>query len=74
MPHGHLTVHQAFQQIYGTYDIDGIGIPIEEGWLRGNDVQFTVNKVEYTGRVEGDTIAGTAKGRTTSAWKATRVQ
>lgn len=73
MPHGHLTVHQSFQQVYGTYDIDGISIPIEAGWLRGNDVRFTINSVEYTGRVEGNMIAGTAKGRTVGPWKATRV-
>ena len=72
MPHGDLTVHQSFQRIYGTYDIDGISVPIEDGWLRGNDVQFTINKVEYTGRVDGGTISGIAKGRTTSAWEATR--
>ena len=72
MPHGHLTVHQSFQQIYGTYDIDGISITIEDGWLRGNDVRFTVNAVEYTGRVEGNAISGIAKGRTTSAWRAVR--
>lgn len=74
MPHGQLTIGQAFQQIYGTYDIDGIRMPIEEGWLSGNDVRFTVNKVEYTGRVDGDTITGTAKGRTTSRWTATRLE
>ena len=74
MPHGRLTINQSFQQIYGTYDIDGINIPIEDGWLRGNEVRFNINKVEYTGRVEGKTIMGTAKGRTTSAWQATRVE
>lgn len=74
MPHGHLVIEQAFQQIYGTYDIDGIRIPIEDGWLRGNDVRFTVNAVEYSGRVEGNAITGVAKGRTTGAWKATRLK
>lgn len=72
MPHGQLTIEQSFQQIYGTYDIDGIRIPIE-GYLHGNDIRFTINAVEYSGRVEGRAIAGTAQGRTLSAWRATRL-
>ena len=74
MPYGQLTIDQSFQQIYGTYDIDGINMPIEDGWLRGSDVQFTINRVEYTGRIAGDTMTGTAKGRTISAWSATRLK
>jgi hypothetical protein len=46
---------------------------VENGVLRGEQIHFTINAVEYSGRVTGDSIEGIAKGRTTRPWKATRV-
>jgi hypothetical protein len=45
---------------------------VEDGRLLGNEIRFTVNRVEYSGRVNGETIEGVAKGRIASAWKAKR--
>jgi SAM-dependent methyltransferase len=74
LPSGALTLAQAFQYVAGTYEQDGIQVPVENGVLRGNDIRFSVNGVEYTGRVDGDAMAGMAKGRvTTSEWTARRV-
>ncbi|MGZ5118932.1 MAG: class I SAM-dependent methyltransferase [Burkholderiales bacterium] len=72
LPEGELTLEQEFQNVYGAYTIDGIRVPIENGHLRGDAVQFTVNAVEYTGRVSGDSMEGVAKGRVTSTWTAKR--
>jgi SAM-dependent methyltransferase len=72
LPQGWLTLEQDYQNVYGTYQIDGINLPIENGQLRGNNFHFTINAVEYSGRVSGDSMEGVAKGRATSSWTAKR--
>ena len=72
LPQAALTLEQDFQKVSGTFETSGIRVAIENGLLRGNEIRFTVNAVEYSGRVSGDTIEGVAKGRTTSAWTAKR--
>ena len=62
---------QEFQYVAGTYEQNGISLQVEDGRLRGDEITFTVNKVEYRGRVSGDAIEGVAKGRETRAWRAT---
>jgi hypothetical protein len=75
LPSGELTLTQEFQFVAGTYEQSGIRVPVENGVLRGNDIRFTVNGVEYTGRVDGDAMDGHAKGRITAAeWSARRVR
>jgi SAM-dependent methyltransferase len=69
---GELTLEQDFQKIYGVYTLDGIGVPIEHGHMRGDVIHFTVNAVEYAGRVTANAMEGLAKGRGTNAWAATR--
>jgi len=51
-----LTLEQSFQKVYGTLEIGGIVLPVENGRLRGNEIRFTVNRVEYAGRVSGDAM------------------
>jgi SAM-dependent methyltransferase len=72
LPDAQLTLEQDLQLVFGNYETAGIGVRIEGGRLHGNDIHFTVNGVEYEGRVNGDTMEGVAKGRTTHAWRATR--
>lgn len=66
-----LTLEQEFQQLSGTLEIHGVALPVENGRLRGADIRFTVNQVDYSGRVSGGTMAGSAKGRATGTWSAT---
>ena len=74
LPEGELTLEQSYQHVWGTYETNGIYLPVENGRLRGNEIRFTVNAVEYSARVDGDSMEGTAKGRqTTSAWRAKRL-
>jgi SAM-dependent methyltransferase len=74
LPSGELTLTQAFQSVTGMYELDGIRVPVEDGQLRGTDIRFAVNGVEYAGRVNGDAMEGVAKGRTTvTQWRARRV-
>jgi len=74
LPQGTLTLGQMFQNLYGTLEVSGITLPIEDAWLRGNDIRFTVNGVNYTGRVNGNAMKGVAKGRNTSNWTAVRAE
>jgi hypothetical protein len=69
-----LTLEQHFQKIYGTFQIENLAVPIENGRLRGYDISFTVNQVRYTGRISGNTIQGTAKGRSERNWSAALVR
>ncbi len=66
-----LTLEQDFQKISGTLETYGIALPLENGRLRGEDIRFTVNQVDYTGRVSSGTMKGSAKGRMTHEWSAT---
>ncbi len=66
-----LFLGQTYQKLYGQLEIGGLSVPIEDGRLRGNDIRFRVNSTEYTGRINGDTMEGQAKGRVTQSWSAT---
>ena len=72
LPQGELTLQQDHQYVWGTYEVEGATVAIENGRLRGTEIRFTVNNVEYTGRVDGDRMEGVAKGRETAPWRATR--
>jgi len=74
LPDGVLTLEQAFQTIHGTYETNGIRVPVENGQLRGNDIHFAINMVQYSGRVNGDAMEGVAKGRISGPWKAARAR
>jgi SAM-dependent methyltransferase len=75
LPLGELTLEQEFQKIYGTQEVSGIRLPVENGVLRGEEIRFTVNGVDYTGRVHGNTMEGVSKGRSgTAKWTATRAR
>jgi SAM-dependent methyltransferase len=74
MPDGQLTLEQEFQHVWGTFDMSGIPLPVENGELRGEEIHFTVNGVEYRGRVSGGSMQGVAKGRIEKTWTATRVE
>ena len=65
-PQGALTLKQEFQMISGTMGSS----PISEGRLRGDQIEFSVGNVKYTGRVDGNSIKGTTSAG--GSWSATR--
>lgn len=71
---GELTLAQEFQYLAGTYEVNGLSANIENAYLRGDEIRFTINAVEYTGRVSGNKMEGTTKGRASGAWSAVRMQ
>ncbi len=72
LPDGELTLRQDMQYVFGALELDGACVSLENGWLRGNEISFTLNGVAYSGRVNGDAMEGIAKGRLTRAWNAVR--
>jgi hypothetical protein len=74
LPQGDLTLQQEFQYVWGSHDYNGIRLNVENGRLRGEEIVFVINGVEYSGRVNGDTMTGVTKGRITENWAATRVR
>ncbi len=58
MPQGTLTLNQQFQIVNGTLG----SAPITDGRLRGEEITFKAGNATYTGRVQGNTIAGTVSG------------
>ena len=73
LPEGELTLEQSFQNVWGTYQTSGLSVPVS-GLLRGNEIIFSINAVEYSGRVTDDAMQGVAKGRTMSDWTARRAR
>jgi len=71
-PDGQLELDQYYQKVSGTYELAGIRLPVEDGTLRGNQIRFMVNGIQYTGEIAGDTIKGVAKGRASAEWSARR--
>jgi hypothetical protein len=70
---GQLTLKQEFQMLSGTLATGGRTIAIANGKLHGDQISFLANGTEYTGRVNGGLIDGTAKSSTgTTKFQATR--
>ena len=64
---GDLKLSQQFQMISGT-----LGSTPITGKLLGNDITFTAGNVQYSGKVNGNTIQGTIKGGQGGSWTATK--
>jgi SAM-dependent methyltransferase len=70
---GELKLTQTFQEISGTLSTGGNAMAITYGKIQGNEISFTANGSQYTGRVTGNSINGAAKsGATSRNWTATR--
>jgi precorrin-6B methylase 2 len=66
-----LTLTQEFQMVSGTLG----ATPIAGGRLNGEQISFTVGETQYTGKVSGDRMEGTAttSGKT-QRWSATKAK
>lgn len=75
LPDGELNFTQDYQRIGGSFDFNGINLPLENGRMNGAEIRFSANGIEYSGRVDGDVMQGTAQGRSgVTAWRAERVR
>jgi precorrin-6B methylase 2 len=71
MPQGELDIKQQFQMISGTLKSNGKSVPVK-GRLRGEQITFSAGEAQYTGKVSGDKMEGSAKGGSGGNWSATR--
>jgi hypothetical protein len=69
LPNGELRLQQRFQVVNGTAMIGGKEVPIADGKLAGDQITFNAGGTVYTGKVDGNTMEGTAGS---AAFKATR--
>ena len=67
---GELTLEQRYQAITGTLRIGNSNMNISTGKVIGDQITFTAGTMQYTGRVNGNTIEGIAQ--TSTGWRATR--
>ncbi|MGE3991309.1 class I SAM-dependent methyltransferase [Pseudorhodoplanes sp.] len=65
-----LTLKQQYQSFTGTIADGNVITPVTGGNLKGDQITFTAAGIEYTGKVDGETIAGTTKSGDT--WQAKR--
>lgn len=74
LPQGELMVKQNFQTFSGTLKSGARSLPVTNGKLSGDLINFSAGNVNYTGRVSGSTMEGTyeSSGHTTK-WTATKV-
>jgi SAM-dependent methyltransferase len=72
LPQGKLALKQSYQFVNGTLTSGNVTAPVK-GRLNGAEISFTAGSAQYTGKVDGNAMAGTAKtGDKEEPWKATR--
>ena len=70
---GDLTLKQEFQKFAGSINAGGVSTLVSGGKLRGDQISFSARGTQYSGKVAGDTITGTAvSGGASRDWSATR--
>jgi SAM-dependent methyltransferase len=78
-----LLLNQTFQMLDGEPRAGGVPARLEQGRVRGNEVEFTlavatgarVERQRYAGVLTGDALAGTVRGNgREAAWSAVRVE
>ena len=73
MPSGELKLEQTFQMLSGTLTSGGKSVPVA-GRMRGDQISFTADGVQYTGRVSGLDMGGTLKTKgAPDGWRALRI-
>lgn len=68
-----LILEQTFQMITGYLESSNQSIPIN-GKLEGNKISFEAEDVEYVGSVNGNSMNGDFKGKSSGKWIATRIE
>jgi SAM-dependent methyltransferase len=72
---GDLTFKQDFQKVSGSITAGGVSTRVTGGKLRGDQISFSAGGAQYSGKVAGDTITGTATAAGTSReWIAMRMK
>ncbi len=64
LPQGELKLEQKYQVITGTLRNGSVSAPIANGKMNGDQITFTVDGTQFTGKVSGNAMEGT--------WRATK--
>ncbi len=73
LPQSELTLKQSFQTFSGTLHSGNRTVPVTDGKLNGDLINFIAGNVKYTGRVSGNTIEGIYESAgITTKWNATK--
>ena len=72
LPEGELHLEQDFRKLSGTLTSNGQTLQIANARLSGERISFTAGMTRYEGRVQGNAMSGTVKGRSAGHWRATR--
>ncbi len=73
LPQGELTLKQRFQTFSGKLN-SGANVTAVNGKLSGDLINFSIGNANYTGRVSGSTMQGTAEsGGSITQWTATQI-
>ena len=72
---GEVIFKQEFQKISGAINAGGASTLVSGGKLRGDQISFSAGGAQYTGTVNGHSIAGSvASGGASREWSATRMK
>jgi SAM-dependent methyltransferase len=72
---GDITFKQEFQKVSGSINAGGVSTLVTGGKLRGDQISFSAGGAQYSGKVSGDTITGTATTAGASReWSATKTK
>ena len=75
LPQGKLTLRQKFQMVSGELTSESNTMKVTKGKLNGDQITFTIKGVQYSGRVNGNSMQGTVKtGGRNKEWSATRIE
>jgi hypothetical protein len=75
LPDGEITFDQKFQMVTGSVKTASGSATIESGRLRGEEITFMAGGTQYTGKVTGDRLEGTARtGADMRPFSATRTK
>ena len=70
---GYLEIEQHYQHFQGVYTHDGKTVRIEEGKIKGSEINFSIAGINYTGKAEGNRISGLyADPISSHSWEAYR--
>ncbi len=71
---GELVLEQTYQSVSGSFESGGSSRRLTQPTLQGERIRFTLDGVEYTGTVNGQTMQGDRGGSVPTPWQATRVE
>jgi hypothetical protein len=71
---GELALNQSFQMISGRLTTGSKNVPVTDGRLKGDRINFTAGNAQYTGSVNGNVMQGAVRtDGGTEKWSATRI-